>query len=167
MANRSRYRALVRARRSNNWKVSFARRRTITRSATLFTAPKCKAVESTTRSIPPAISASAAIHRLISAASKPNAGPKNKTGNAPGPPGSLFTPRSLERSRLKDRHLLGDGGLSSSEARDRNSEGTATDVIQTEAMAEFHAVRLATMFAANPELDVFSRLASEIAGHFH
>ena len=53
------------------------------------------------------------------------------------------------------------------EAGDRNPEWTATDVIQAEPVAEFHAERFATVFAANAELDVRSRFASQIARHFH
>ena len=57
--------------------------------------------------------------------------------------------------------------LSGSEAGDGNAEGTARDVVQTEAVAELHAVGIAAVFAANPKLDVGPTLPAVIDGDLH
>jgi hypothetical protein len=62
---------------------------------------------------------------------------------------------------------LSDRGLGRGEASDWNPERAAADIIEPEAMTEFHAVWFAAVFSANPELDVWSRLSAKIAGHFH
>src|SRR6266480_5213589 len=147
MANRSRFRGSARAQTCCNSKVNFALRQTITRSATRFTVPKSRLAASTTRSKQFGISANAPIHRLISNISKPNSGPKNKTTNAPGKRGLRFIRRNLRRNRFPC--LLGDRCLGGGESRDWHTEGTATDVVQTEPMAEFYAVRIAAVLTAN------------------
>ena len=50
-------------------------------------------------------------------------------------------------------------GLSGGEFGNGDAERAATDVIQPEAMAELHALRIAAVFAANPELDLWPRFA--------
>src|SRR5207237_10388106 len=114
-----------------------------------FTARKCRAAGSTTRLTRRAISVSAEIRRHTFATSKPSAGPKNKTGNAPGRPGWHFMPLSRRRSRSNDRHLFRDCGLGGGEARDWNSEWTATDVITPELVETFQAVGFAGVIAAD------------------
>src|SRR5206468_12511763 len=48
-----------------------------------------------------------------------------------------------------------------------NPERAATYVVQTEPVTKFDAGRFAAVFAANSELDVWSRLSSQVAGNFH
>src|SRR5437016_12274785 len=57
--------------------------------------------------------------------------------------------------------------LGRGQSRNRNPKRTATDVIQTEAVTELNAGRLAAVFAANPELDVLPSFASQIASDCH
>src|SRR6185436_2692683 len=57
--------------------------------------------------------------------------------------------------------------LGGRQSRDRHAEGGATHIGKAEAMAKLDAGRFAAVFAADPELDVRTRLASEIAGDFH
>src|SRR5260370_21938597 len=76
-------------------------------------------------------------------------------------------PLCRQRSRCKDRRLFRDSGLGGGQTGDRNSEWTATDVIQAEAVAEFHAVGFAAVLAADSKLDVRSRFPAEISRHFH
>src|SRR5438874_2207772 len=53
------------------------------------------------------------------------------------------------------------------ETRDRDTEGTATDVIQTEPVAELHALGIAAVFAANAELDLGATLSAFVDGNLH
>src|SRR6266566_5685694 len=49
-------------------------------------------------------------------------------------------------------------GLCSGESRDWNTERTATDVVQPQAVTEFHGIGITAVFPANAELDLRSRL---------
>ena len=65
-------------------------------------------------------------------------------------------------SPAKDRlFLLGfflfEDGLSRSQASDRNPERRATHVIESDAVAEFHTLRVAAVLAANADLEVVAR----------
>src|ERR1700736_3317479 len=74
----------------------------------------------------------------------------------------------LPRSRAATPRRSGcEGRLSRGQARDRNPERTATDVIETEPMTEFYARGFAAVFAANPQLNVGPSLAAEVASDFH
>jgi hypothetical protein len=114
-------------------------------------------------------------------------GPRNKIGNAPGMPGKNFNQPKREQGSEADRHQVRvaanrsrgtaratrftgstlKGSLRRCEPGNRNPERTATDVIQSESVAEFYARWFATVFAANSELDSRSRFATEVAGNFH
>ena len=60
-----------------------------------------------------------------------------------------------------------DRSLRRGQARDRNPERAATDVIETEPVTEFYARGFAAVFATNPQLDVGPSLATEVARDFH
>ena len=66
-----------------------------------------------------------------------------------------------------NRQLFGQRRLRRGQTRNRDAERTAAHVIQTEPVTEFDASRLATVLAANPQLDVRSCFAPEVAGDFH
>ena len=53
--------------------------------------------------------------------------------------------------------LLFDGGLGSSQTSDRHAVGRAAHVGQADAVAEFHGVGVAAVFAADAELDAGDR----------
>ena len=49
--------------------------------------------------------------------------------------------------------LFRESGLSGSETRDGDAEWTATDIVEAEAMTEFHRIWIAAVFAADAELN--------------
>ena len=60
-----------------------------------------------------------------------------------------------------------EGSLRGGEAGNWNPERTATDIVQSDPVAEFDARGLSAMLSANSEFDVPSRFATEIARDFH
>src|SRR5947208_2316025 len=88
---------------------------------------------------PCAILANGKTHRSISNTLKQSSGLKNRTGNAPGKPPNRFTrPKRVSNSeRVTARFSLRQRGLSSGESGDRNPEGAAAHIIQSEAVTEF------------------------------
>src|SRR4029077_20547282 len=50
---------------------------------------------------------------------------------------------------------------------DRNSERTATDVLETESVTEFDTVWFTAVLAANSQFDVGPRFAADVAINFH
>ena len=57
--------------------------------------------------------------------------------------------------------------LSRSQPCNWNTKWTATDVVQTQAMTEFYAGRVAAMLAANTQLDVRPCFSAKVARDFH
>src|SRR6266852_8408376 len=60
-----------------------------------------------------------------------------------------------------------EGGLRRGQTRHRHSEWTARDVVQTQLVAEVDRVRVASMLAADPDLEVLPRLSTLGDGHRH
>src|SRR5438552_12853999 len=58
-------------------------------------------------------------------------------------------------------------GLGSGESRDWNTEWTATDVVQPQAVTEFHGIGITAVFPADAELDLRSRLAPFLDRDLH
>ena len=58
-------------------------------------------------------------------------------------------------------------GLSGSQTSNRNTIRTTAHVVQTELVAELHAVRVTAVFAANSELNVRTCLTTFLDGHLH
>src|SRR5829696_5882945 len=58
-------------------------------------------------------------------------------------------------------------GLSGREPRHGHAEWRATHVAQSNPMAEFHTVGIATMFAADAELDLGPDFPAEVTSNFH
>src|SRR5207237_4198290 len=100
---------------------------------------------------PSDISANATARPLTGNISKPGSGPKNKTTSALGKPGNHFTPR---KAASQSSRLFSNRGLGCGQASDWNPERTATDVIQTELVADFHADRFASVFDADSDVAV-------------
>src|SRR3954469_15875594 len=60
-----------------------------------------------------------------------------------------------------------DGSLGGGQSRDWHPERRAAHIGEPDAMAELHAARFATVFAADAQLDVRTRLAAQIACQLH
>src|ERR1700691_5475230 len=58
-------------------------------------------------------------------------------------------------------------GLCRRKARDGHAEWRARNISESDAMTEFHGIRIAAVFAADAELDVGTRLATFRDGDFH
>src|SRR5258708_29463052 len=98
------------------------------------------------------------------------------TGSATGPrPGSELKPaclalafgRFLRCSVLSCGSRFLEGSLGGRKASDGHAEGRAAYVGQARAMAEFHAVGIATVLAADAELDVRARLPAFFHRNLH
>jgi len=89
------------------------------------------------------------------------------TGQLWMPKSALYDYRNRVYSPTLTALLFSQRRLSRCEASDRDTEGTATDVIQPEAMAELHTFWFAAVFAANTELDFRPSLAAQLARDFH
>src|SRR5439155_6605632 len=59
------------------------------------------------------------------------------------------------------------GGLSGGEARDRDPEGRARDVVEPDPVAELDARRIASVLAADPDLQARPRLAAQLHTDLH
>src|SRR6266496_359590 len=75
--------------------------------------------------------------------------------------------RAASISRKATTNSALDGCLGCRQSSNRNSERAAAYIVQAEPMTEFDAVRLATVFATNPELDLRPAFAPQIARDFH
>src|SRR5262249_14660349 len=63
--------------------------------------------------------------------------------------------------------LILNRSLSSGQSRDRYTEGGTTHVSQSDSMAELHGIRIATVFAADPQFDIRARASSLLDRNFH
>src|SRR5690242_13781542 len=128
-----------------------------------FIAPKNKLAGLMTCYKPFAISANTKRRQRTLNISKRIFGRKNKITSALGKPGWHSMPKW---QRINDQ-LLRERGLGGGESSDRDSERTATNVIEPQPVTEFHAVRFAAVLATNPKFNLGTGLAAEIACHFH
>ena len=63
--------------------------------------------------------------------------------------------------------LFADSGLSGGEASDGDTEGAAGDVVETQSVAEFHGCGVATVLAADTDVQMLVVSAAEGDSHVH
>ena len=80
---------------------------------------------------------------------------------------SFLAEKAIHESLGEGCDLFRQRGLGSGESRDWETEWTATDVVESQAVTEFHGIGITAVFPANTELDLRSRFAPFLDRDLH